>query len=307
MNNWQITTPHHITIPTRAARAMIAACDGTAALLYFHMQCNGGRLDDKSACEELDITQDQLNKLLNSLQRFDLVAPEGAATRALQNDKAPEYSPNDITDTLNDDNKFKQLSEDVSRKLGKILSNHELKVLLGIYNWLGLPAEVISILVVYCIDEQIRRFGHGKPPTLRSIEKTAVQWEKQGLITAELAMSWCEEQDKRRETTSQIAHVLQINGRQPTASECKYIERWAGLGFTPELLYIAYDRTVMRCGRLTWKYMDSILQSWYDKGLLTQEDVEQNDTNPTAPKKPTQVRQDVRRQALVDSYKKNRT
>ncbi|MCL2547328.1 MAG: DnaD domain protein [Oscillospiraceae bacterium] len=289
MERWQITTPSHIILPIRAARALISAQNGTAALLYFHMQLNGGQLDSAAACSELALSAEQVKKTLNQLQKLDLAAPEGAATRALQQDKAPEYTPSDITDNLNDDNTFKQLVEDVSRKLGKVLSPHELKVLLGLYQWLGLPAEVISLLVVYCIDEQIRRFGHGKPPSMRSIEKTAVQWEKHGLLTAELAVGWLEDQEKRRDIAVQIARVLQISGRQPTASESKYINHWAELGFTPELIYLAYDRTVMRCGRLEWKYIDTILRSWYDKGLLTQEAVEQGDkptkTMPATPHK----------------------
>ena len=47
MQNWLITAPTHLNIPARAARSLINDRDGMAALLFFHMQLNGGRLDGK--------------------------------------------------------------------------------------------------------------------------------------------------------------------------------------------------------------------------------------------------------------------
>jgi len=313
MTDWQITVPPHITIPARAARALLNDRGGVAALLYIHMQLNGGRLDVKAAADELALTPEQLQRALDALKRLDLADQAGAAIRALQNDKRPDYSPAELTASLNGDKHFKQLSEDVSRKLGKILSNADMMTLLGLYNWLGLSADVISLLVVHCIDEQTRKYGAGKPPTLRSIEKTAVEWEKKGLVTAELAETWLTEREKALQSAAQIAKVLQIKGRALSSSEEAYINQWAAMGFTPELVYLAYDRTVIRCGRLEWKYLDTILRSWYDKGLLTQDAVESSDVKPArAPAasvgkgKPSGTAGDFERQAMLDNIKKFR-
>ena len=278
--NWLIQTPAMLTLPARAARALIAEQNGAAALLYFHMQLNGGRLDAKAAQAELSLSDESLQKALNVLQQQGLVEPEGSQTRALQSDKRPDYSSNDLTDSITGDHLFKQVTEDVSYKLGRILSNNDLSILLGLYNWLGLSADVISLLVVYSIDEARRRYGEGKLPTLRQIEKMAVVWEREGLITAERAEQWIEERERARRDTVKIARILQITGRALTATEESYIGQWSAMGIDTEVIYAAYDKTVTRCGRLEWKYLHTILKSWHDKGLHTLEQIEGGDKKP---------------------------
>ena len=45
------------------------------------------------------------------------------------------------------------------------------------------------------------------------------------------------------------------------------------LGFSAGARELAYDRTVLKTGRLQWKYMDSIVRSWHGKGLHTPEEI----------------------------------
>jgi hypothetical protein len=77
-----------------------------------------------------------------------------------------------------------------------------------------------------------------------------------------------------------------------------------------ELLYEAYDRTVKRCNRLEWKYMDIILNSWYEKGLTTPDAVDTGDGKPVRPKpagglqRPSGQQGDAERQAMIELAKK---
>ena len=56
------------------------------------------------------------------------------------------------------------------------------------------------------------------------------------------------------------------------------------MGFDCGTLAVAYDRTVTNTGALKWGYMNKIVTSWHEKGLHSIEDVEQNDTRPSAVK-----------------------
>ena len=49
------------------------------------------------------------------------------------------------------------------------------------------------------------------------------------------------------------------------------------MGFNSGMLAEAYDRTVVRTGKLSWAYMDKIVRSWQQKGLFTTEAVEKGD------------------------------
>ena len=90
-----------------------------------------------------------------------------------------------------------------------------------------------------------------------------------------------------------MKETLQIRGRELTGSEAKYIEGWLSMGFGPEAIAIAYDRTMLSTGRLTWKYMDTILRSWAEKRLFSPEAIESGDPR-RASKQPSAPQQEQR-------------
>ena len=66
---------------------------------------------------------------------------------------------------------------------------------------------------------------------------------------------------------------LQLKGRALSGSERRFLESWADWGFGPEAVALAYDRTVEHTGKLSWAYMNKILQSWAAEGFTTPEQV----------------------------------
>ena len=62
-----------------------------------------------------------------------------------------------------------------------------------------------------------------------------------------------------------------------------YIAAWLDWGFSPALIELAFDRTVLNCGRLNWKYCHGILESWRKNGLFTMADVLEKDAPPRKP------------------------
>ena len=74
--------------------------------------------------------------------------------------------------------------------------------------------------------------------------------------------------------------MLQIGGRRMSPSERAYVESWIAMGFSPEAAELAYDRTVLKTGKLTWKYMDAILHGWHEKNLHTPEEIESAGKGP---------------------------
>ena len=78
--------------------------------------------------------------------------------------------------------------------------------------------------------------------------------------------------------TERVKSAIGISGRELSSTERKYIESWISMGFGPEALAIAYDRTVLKTGRLQWKYMNSIVTSWHGKGLHTPQEIREGDS-----------------------------
>lgn len=196
----------------------------------------------------------------------------------LEPEGPPEYSADDIARELESGSPFPGLVLETQRRLGRVLSSVDLKILFGLYDYLDLPAEVISLLVTYCAQEAAKAPGGGRPLRMRQVEKEAYAWKRKGVDTADLAVEHLKRLEMRREKSAEVLRALQIFDRVPAPSERKYIEDWLEMGFPPAAIALAYDRTVLQTGDLKWPYLNSILKSWHQKKLHTVAEIEAGDT-----------------------------
>lgn len=266
------------------ADRLIAAHDGDVALLYLYIRRTGST-DTEGAARALCRTLGEMEAALEKLERMGLLSDAPAASpppRKMQPppDEMPEYSAADIVSR--GDRTFTALIQEAQRVLGHALSTPDLKKLFGIYDFLRLPGDVIMVLLHYCVG-----VSNGRLPSMHFIEKEAYAWANREIRTLEQAEAYIEAQSRRREQSAAAARALGITGRELSATEKRYIAAWLDMGFTPELIAMAYDRTVTNTGALKWGYMNKILQSWQEKGLFTAEDVEAKDPRrrPAAPEK----------------------
>ena len=49
------------------------------------------------------------------------------------------------------------------------------------------------------------------------------------------------------------------------------------MGFGPEAVALAYDKTVLKCHELKWAYCNGILKKWNEAGLHTVEEIQAGD------------------------------
>ena len=77
--------------------------------------------------------------------------------------------------------------------------------------------------------------------------------------------------------------ALNLPERLPAPSEEKYLAAWQDMGFPPETVAMAYDKTVLRCGEFRWAYCNGILKKWHQAGLHSPAQVEKGD-RPARPK-----------------------
>lgn len=281
------------SISEAEAGALIDAHDGDVALLFLYLR-RGGKADPEDAARALCRTRAQIEAAQEKLQRMGLLSPAAVpaaaaptAVRApavaaapapvrypLPADELPEYTAHDIAVLSRDDATFASLVVEAQRVLGRVLSSSDLKKLFGIYDYLALPPAVILLLLNYCVNSS----AIGNPPTMRHIEKEAYTWANREILTLEQAEEYIASSKRRKERIYQLAQTFGITGRTLSPTENKYLTAWLDMGFEDELILMAYDRTVTSTGNLKWSYMNGILKSWHEKGLLTPEDVREKDT-----------------------------
>ena len=195
----------------------------------------------------------------------------------------PSYSEQDVLCAMDTDLSFRGLYGEVQRLLGRTLNTEELKILLGFTNYLGLPGDVISMLICYCKD-RARQKGSMRNPSLRTIEKEAEAWAERGIDSMEEAAAFIQNQNVRNSRMKRMMNLLQIRGRSLTQAEEKYAKSWLEMGFADDVIALAYEKTCVNTGGLSWPYMNKILSSWHAAGYKTAADVQNQDRKTAVPK-----------------------
>ena len=255
-------------------RKLLSAGNPDAALLYLYL--SGGNSMD-SAEDDLHFGDLRMNCAIALLRQLGLVQEDKASH--IVPGEMPRYTETDVLQAMDGDASFRGLYGEVQRMLGRTLNTEELKIVLGFVRYLGLPADVITMLICYC-KERARQRGSLRNPSLRTIEKEAYAWAERGIDTMEEAAAFMQAQNVRNSRLHRLMDLLQIRGRRLTAAEEKYANNWLEMGFQEEAISLAYERTCVNTGGLNWAYMNSILQRWHEKNLHDVASIQSGDQKP---------------------------
>ena len=259
-----------VTIEKGDAHKLLAAASGDAALLYIYLNCGN---DPSGAEKALQLPSSRLSCAAATLRQLGLW-PEERKNPILAGER-PTYSETDVLDAMDNDNAFRLLYGEIQRLLGRNMNTEELKILLSFTRYLGLPEEVISVLVSFCRDRT--RQKSGRNPSLRAIEKEAYRWAEQGIDTLEEAAAYIHMQNVRNSELTGLMRTLQIRGRSLTQAEEKYAAAWLDMGFADGVIQLAYEKTCLNTGGLNWNYMNKILSGWHASGFKTVEQIKTGD------------------------------
>ncbi len=271
-SNYSLNMPL-CSLPCEDVDKLLAEADGGCALLYLFLLRFGPRPGGEIA-HALRLSQAELDRCASRLRALGLLAP---AEKLPPADETPEYTAEYIVRRSAGDPGFKGVLTETERILGHALSSADMKTLFGIYDHLGLPPEVILLLLNSCVEEYREKFGPGRIPTMRTVEKEAYVWANREVLTLEAAEEFLQEKSRRKDAAEQLKRIFGIRDRDFTPTERKYMNEWFDMGFPPEALEIAFDRTVTNLGQLKWNYMNKIVQSWHAKGLHLPEEIETGD------------------------------
>ena len=268
----------NIVLPAQQADRLIGRGDGDAALLYLCLLRADRGVTAQELQRKLKWSQLRLHAAETALQELGLIdrPPEQKPPEPAQ--ERPVYPADDLTDLLTGDAGFRMLVPQTEEKLGKRLKTADLQILAGLYDDLGLPADVIYLLVCHCVARSEERYGPGRRPTLRQIEKEGYHWAQRGLFDQESASRYLRDWNVRRSAMSRYMQVLGLGDRRPVESEERYIADWMDKGFPPETVALAYDKTVFYKKELNWRYLNGILRRWHENGWHTEEEVRQSDS-----------------------------
>lgn len=197
--------------------------------------------------------------------------PAAPEPEAPAKEDAPYVKPNYTTEQLKafkSDEATSRLLFIAEQYLKKTLSASEIKSILFISDRLGFSEDLIDHLLQYCVDR-------GKKD-LRYIEKVAVNWAQEGIVTPEQAAGYSHKYDKT------VYDIMKALGRtsMPTQAEISYISRWTKeFDFEFDIISAACERSVLATDKHRFEYADSILSSWHKAGIHHRNEIKALDSH----------------------------
>ncbi len=159
-----------------------------------------------------------------------------------------------------DDVKF--LISETERHFGKNLIPSEASVLVSLYDFAGLPVDIILMIISYCasINKNNMRF----------VEKLALDWIDKGIDSHEAVVAHIKELTLKNSNESAVKSAFGIFNRSLTTKEKNFINNWfSQMHFDIEMIKLAYEKTIDSTGNMSFPYINKILTSWSVKGITT--------------------------------------
>ncbi len=178
------------------------------------------------------------------------------------------------------DENLRHTLAEVESCLAKPLSGGDTATVVMLYDTLGLPPEVIIMLVNYCASIGKRN--------MRAIERIGIQWSDLGIDSVEAADNKIKQSKISSMNWNRVSSVFGLkNIGSPTAKQLSYVDVWIGeWHFSDEILRIAYEACVDNTGKMSLAYINKILMRWHNAGVSTPEDIEKLDKKSAPAKKP---------------------
>ncbi len=205
----------------------------------------------------------------------------GASKSGLR--ERPSYTAAEIDAVASKNKEIDILFKQAEEILDRILSPSDFELIYSFVDWLGLPVEVVIMLLQYAQ-------SRGKTAK-RYLETVAIDWADKGIDNYESAEEYIRKIELKLSNEGKIRGILGIYDRALTQTEKKYISMWSFEKDIPaELVAEAYDRTVTATGKLSWAYMNKILLNWCDEGVKTVDEVKEKETLFKMKSAPTKVK-----------------
>ena len=162
------------------------------------------------------------------------------------------------------------LVECMENQLRRPVTSVEYKSVVHILEYIRLPADVVLMAIEYCV-------SIGKM-NARYLEKVCAGWADNGITTHELAEQYLSYLKQSRQNEAAVQKLFGIESRALIESEREHIARWFGeFRYGLDMIGLAYEKTIASIGKLSFPYLNKILQTWKEKGYQTLEDVQANE------------------------------
>lgn len=183
-------------------------------------------------------------------------------TTVKRSDEIPSYTSSELSVILERRTEASHFIDECQRLMGKMFNSHDINIILGLADYMGLEWDYITALADYC--------GKKDKKSVKYAEKLAISMTDMGIDNAEALKIKLAELEAAAENESRVRSLFGMKARALTSKEKKFIESWFGkFGYDIEIVTRAYEITVNATGEASLPYANAILERWNSEGLRT--------------------------------------
>ena len=177
----------------------------------------------------------------------------------------------EVSQRINSADELKWLVSEAEKLFGRFLNQSETNTLVSMFDYAGISADVIVMIIEYCISIE--------KSNIRFIEKTAYSWADMGIDNHQKVEAHITSLITEKNNESLIKTAFGIWNQNLTSKQKEFIKLWLeDFEFSIEMIKIAYEMCVDNTGKLSFPYINRILNNWHEKNIKTPLDVEQIET-----------------------------
>ena len=115
---------------------------------------------------------------------------------------------------------------------------------------------------------------------MKYIEKVAISWHENNIITVDAAEKYMKEKKEKNSYFGNMKRLLGIDDRNLSKTEETYLKVWKDeYNMSEDMIALAYEYCIIQISKLSFPYMNSIIERWSKNCITTITDAEKDKEN----------------------------
>lgn len=179
--------------------------------------------------------------------------------------KIPKPTIEQLNKRIAESEEVATLMTEAQSILGRTFGFDVQSTLLMMYDTYGLKLEVIFTLLEFCVQSANSSTAY--------IAKMAKIWAERDINTLEQANDYIIQKQNSDALFTELKALTGISTPRPSTKQSDYLAYWLKMGFDSQMIALAFEETSDRTGKISFNYMNKILENWSTNGYRTPEDI----------------------------------
>lgn len=159
----------------------------------------------------------------------------------------------DMFSTIQKDEDFKEILRIVEASYPVLLTQDDVMMIFDVVKIKEIPLEHLMVTIAHCL--KIRK------KSMKYIYKVVTENYQNGITELEDLENHFTRMEHSSKYLKKISKILKITGREFVEKEKEFIRKWEEAGKSEEEIQLAYEKTIMAIGKLSFPYIDKIIMN----------------------------------------------